>query len=321
MIPRLYQGFSADRRTRSLSVACLRLLRSSPLIVHADQGRALLDNVAFRGHVAAIDGTDNFFYLSHRHYLARGLTRRQRTALAVHHYRHEVTTFDDDYLQAVYREGGLTLWQETVDGTEFDIVLVPGSDVLWEGGLSVVLRVNGGRVCVLSYSNVDRETIFDLEAQPDVTEQGSTLFVSRKQLAADHGYQRAFNRAFDRCSAAHLCLAAIEGIALVQDFRSLAAVRPSAQPSCTPDRVEQFEVAYGDCWQSLAGTIRGRFAYELAVPMQLTSLDQLTSKARNRAKRRRGHLAAVRQATTTTMRRLLRRAPQLRTSDPAKTAT
>ena len=273
----------------SLPVACLRLLRVSPVLAHLDEGRALLDNAACRRHIETVASADHFFYLSHRHYLAQGFSRSQRTELACAHYEHEVSAYDDRYFDAVYRDGGLSLWHRNVDGTDFEVLMVPAIDTLCEGGLSVVFRVSGGRVGVVSFSFADRATVFDRDI-----ESGTTIFMCRKQLAANHSWQAHFNAAFDRCSAAHFFTAAIAGIALAHGYDSVGGVRPEAQPSCTEDKQEQFRLSYGDFWESLGGRVRGRFAYELPVPMQMTPLADLSAKRRHRARRRRDHLAEIR---------------------------
>lgn len=282
----------------SLPVACLRLLRVSPVLAHLHEGRALLDNPACRRHIERVAATDHFFYLSHRHYLAQGLSRSQRTELACRHYEHEVSAYGDEYFDAVYRDGGLTLWRRIVEGNEFDVRIVPAMDVLCEGGLSVVLRVNGGRVGVVSFSHADRTIVFDRES-----ECGSTLFMCRKQLAANHAWQEPFNVAFDRCSAAHFLTAAVAGIALAHGYDSVAGVRPDVQASCTEDKRKQFQFSYGAFWESLGGRIRGRFAYEVPVPVQMTPLSDLSAKRRHRARRRRDHINEVRDAARAVIER------------------
>jgi len=282
----------------SLPIACLRLLRVSPVLAYLDEGRALLDNPAYQRHIASVAQSDFFFYLSHRYYLAQGLSRGQRTELACDHYAHEVSAYDPAYFDAVYRNGGLSLWRREISGTNFEVVLVPGSDALCEGGLSAVLRVDGGRVCVVSFSHARRDIVFDRE-----TEVGATLFVCRKQLAANHDWQPRFNRAFDRCSVAHFCMAAVAGVALAHGYSSIGAVRPEAQASCTEERYPKFRASYGKFWESLGGHIRGPFAYELPIPVAMTPLDELNAKRRHRARRRRKHIAEVRDCARATIER------------------
>jgi uncharacterized protein VirK/YbjX len=297
MLPRLFHGFSIDRARMSLPVACLRVLRTSPLLTMPEVRRALLTNVALRRHVESIAATDHFFYMSHRHYLAQGLTRRQRAMVALHHYEREMSTFDEAYFCRVYDEQGLTLWQEDVAGVEYELRLSPGTDVLYEGGLSVTMFVDGGRVAVLSFTYVERAVIFE-----DEHEVGSTMFVSRKQLASDHAYQRVFNAAFDRCSVGHVCMAAVAGIAEAQGIISIAAIRSEAQPGYDPAQGQRFAVAYTEFWESFAGQVRGRFAHDLRLPLQLRPLNELPAKARRRARRRRTHLEAIVEQATETIR-------------------
>ncbi len=268
-----------------------------------ERGRELLTNPAMWLHIQSVAKDDLFFYVSHRHYLAQGLTRRQRVWLARYHYQHEVSRFRPEYHDEVYSGPGLSLWSERVGDTEFEIRLTPGADVLYEGGMSVVLYVDRRRVAVFSYSYVDRNTIFEGTAG---SRRAATMFITRKQLSADHEYQQVFHPAFDRCTAAHMCLAALGGVAVAQGYSSVAAIRPEVHPSHNAERHSRFESAYARFWESLQARIRGRFAYELPVPMLLRPLEELSSKARRRAIRRRVHLERVLHSASDVVRRQLR---------------
>jgi uncharacterized protein VirK/YbjX len=275
----------ADRRTFGTGVAALRALRSARALRHRDQTAELLANAAYRAHVAAVAPADPLCFLSHKAYLARGLDAAQRTACAVDHYRHQVDAFVPAFHNAVYGGTGLTLWSAVADGTRYDIRLVPGNDVLYEGGLSVVFFVEGQRMAVVSYSRVDGSTIGH--------DAGPLLFVTRKQLTADHGYQAAFNAAFDRTTPAHLCFAALTGIALALGHRAVAAIRPEVHPGFEDRYAARFDTAYTQFWTSLAGQRRGDVAFAVPVPMEMTPLEELSAKARKRATLRRRHLEDV----------------------------
>lgn len=291
-----------------MPAACLRVVRTASLLTIPRGDTTLSNNEALLGHVAAVDTTDPFFYVSHRHYLAQGLSRRQRVELAQTHYEHETNAFDEEYRHQVYKTPGLTLWKERAARTDFEIRLTPGADVLYEGGLSVVLYVDGGRVAVMSYSHVDSDTIFERDtAQAEASTP--TMFVTRVQRASNHDYQRAFHTAFNRCTVAHFCMAALMGIAKAQRLLTIAAIRPEVHPGYNLERDTRFQVSYREFWESLDGRAESRFAYELPVPMKLTPFDALSSKARRRATLRRRHLDEIGHRTFETIFGHLRQPP------------
>jgi uncharacterized protein VirK/YbjX len=258
--------------------------------------------------MASNSGDDLFFYLSHRHYLARGLSVRARSDSALCHYQHECHAFDPAYLEQVYSQDGLTLWRETVDGVAYDIRLVPGMDVLYEGGLSVVLNVNGGRVCVLSFSWMPRHLLLPAEPVGGSEGTGSATipFVVRKQLAYNHAYQAEFNKAFSRTMPAHLVFAALAGIALPQGYREVVGIAAERHLAACEQNRPQLQRAYDEFWSSLCGQPFSPFGYLIGLPLQLTSLDDLNASQRKRAKVRRAHIDAVRQSAEETIRPYLR---------------
>lgn len=266
-----------------------------------DIRRRLTNNAAYREHVKSAGGSDAVFFLTHRHYLARGLTSHQRATAALHHYTHERSSCDGDYFEAVYRQGGLPVWRREYEGTVFDIRLMPGNDVLHEGGLSLVLNVDGGRVCVVSFSIVPAAMFLGKHEANSEPHRSDIIFVTRKQVAADHSYQKVFNKAFDRTTPAHLCLGALTGIAMVKGHRRILGIAAAAHPSLSPILEERFEAAYSKFWESLAGQAAGPFGYLIDVPMQLKPLDQLDAKARKRAVARRAHIDAARDGAYFTM--------------------
>ncbi len=298
----LTSGFIADFRELSPLAALARALRASRALGMGDVSGELLANPAYQSHVAAVAKDDTVFFLSHRHYLAKGLTTRQRASVALHHYRHEVAAFDPAYFDAVYRQGGLTLWRDEVDGTSYDIRLMPGNDVLYEGGVSVVFFVNNARVCVVSYSTVPTDVFLpDRAVLGDLAIGESTLFVTRKQLTAEHDYQKAFNKAYDRTTPAHLCFGALTGIAQAQSHRCVIGITPRVHPSCTPEIEHHLETAYTAFWEGLDGRLASPFGFLIELPMKLTPLDELDAKARKRAIARRAHIGSVQQSAWKTM--------------------
>jgi uncharacterized protein len=296
LILNLLSGFLADFKGMSPQAATLRVMRASRVYGMGDVKQRIMENAAYQRHVALVAKDDSVFFLSHRHYLADGLTPAQRADAALHHYEHEVTAFDSAYFQSVYVQSGLLLWQAEAEGTTFDIKLEPGNDVLYEGGMSLVFRVNGVRACVVSYSLVPASIVL---AEDEMVCEGaeplqSVIFVTRKHLTALHEYQKIFNKAFDRTTPAHLCMGALTGIALAQGHCKMAGIKPDVHPSRQPDREAAFHTAYTEFWESLSGRPTTAFGYAIDLPMRMTPLVELDAKARKRAVARRLHVEVAR---------------------------
>jgi uncharacterized protein VirK/YbjX len=104
---------------------------------------------------------DVFHHLSHRHYLARGLSLRQRVHCVLAHYRFEESAFDVAYKRAIYRGKGLALWQygDEYRGWRFEIRLEMAPRLSAEGDLTIVMTADCGAngICLhrLSFSWVD----------------------------------------------------------------------------------------------------------------------------------------------------------------------
>lgn len=272
-------------------MTALQRARRKLLVLGYQSDLALLaGSPAFRAHVARGTQRDPLFFVSHRHYLAKGLTAWQRLDAAVCHYRHEDTRFGPGYGVQVYQGGGLKLWEKTVAGVRYDIRLSQGNDVLYEGGLSIVLHVDDGRVCVLTFSVVPTTLVMpDLAPEQDAAIGQKIIFVTRKQLTPVRDYQTAFNAAFDRCTPAHLCFAALSGLALAQGFHCAFGIAPDRHPSFAPELSGQFQTAYSDFWLSLSGRKLSSLGYLIDLPMQLTPIDLLSGNRRKRALVRRAH--------------------------------
>lgn len=290
LLTTLLSGFWADCRTYAVPAAALRLLRKARGLGHGAARASLSGSAAFAAHLATDPDRDPLFYLSHRDYLAKGLTPQQRTQAALCHYLHEDRAFDPSYAQQVYGNGALILWQRHIAGVTYDIRLMPGNDVLIEGGLSIVLHVDGGRVCVLSYSTVPTASVV-ADPGPDLPEK--IIFATRKQMTPVRDYQTAFNAAFDRCTPAHLCFGALSGVALAQGQRLAFGIAPQVHPVWAPERAKQFQTAYADFWTSLSGQQVSPLGYLIDLPMRLTPVDVLDAPRRKRAMARRAHIDAV----------------------------
>jgi uncharacterized protein len=311
LILKLLTGFLADLKHVSPQSATLRVMRASRVYGMGDVKQRIMDNAAYQRHVALVAKDDAVFFLSHRHYLAHGLTPTQRADAALHHYEHEVTAFDQRYFDAVYGQSGLLLWQGEAEGAVFDIKLEPGNDVLYEGGMSLVFRVDGVRACVVSYSLVPAPLVM---ADEECAGQGtqplrSVIFVTRKHLTHVYEYQKIFNKAFDRTTPAHLCVGALTGIALAQGHRKMVGIKPGVHPSLQPDREAAFHTTYTEFWESLSGRSTSAYGYAVDLPMRMTPLVELDAKARKRAVSRRRHVEDARNKAYDIIRQHLVNAP------------
>lgn len=296
-------GLGADLRVHHLPAAFARAARGVRVLglpaVHA----RLSNSPAYRAHVAQVAPRDRLFYLSHRHYLARGLTVSERAEAALAHYLHEDGAFDETYADLVYAGDGLRLWSANVGGVAYDVRLMAGNDVLYEGGLSAVLHVDGGRVCVISFSMLP--AILAGTTGPG----GLVPFITRKQSAADHSWQTSFNKAFNRATPAHFAFAALAGWAMAQGHRQALGIDPSRHPSAPPEADSAFVRSYRGFWDSLQGRWVAPLGAFIDLPIRMTSTEDMTAQRRVRALARRAHVEEVRVSAEATMRRHLRSPP------------
>jgi uncharacterized protein VirK/YbjX len=280
-------GLAADLgRYRALTVA-FRSLRRARILGQGAGLAALADLSGYRAHAAAEGDGDPLFFLSHRHYLLKGLDRRARTEAALCHYTHEAQAFSCSYSDKVYRRGGLVLWQAEASGHSYDIVLQPGRDVAYEGGLSLALRIDGGCVSVLSFSWVPGRIL-----GPELPAR--VYLISRRHQARDHGYQADYNRAFHRVIPSHMVFAAFSGLALAQGQQTAAGIAPDRHPSDAPELAPYFRASYHDFWKSLGAQPLAGGHYRIGLPMTLSPLDGLEPARRKRALARRAVLEEVR---------------------------
>jgi len=306
--------FAEDVRTSSWWTACGRLARLAGFAArHWPTFRGALADASYRRHVALVAPGDGYFFASRRAYLVCGLSLPARARAALVHYRNESEALDETYHRAVYQGVGLPLWQHAHEGTVFDIRLTPGNDLLYEGGLSVTFYANGGRITVLSYSNVE-PSLLDGAAPAGGTgapREPLIPFVTRRQ-SSQHPFRKAFTDAFDRGTPGHFCMAALEGIALAQGSGSLRGVPADRHPAyelSEPGTLAHFELVYDEFWRSLSGERKGPLAWSLPCPLAPTPLAELNSKNRRRALKLRRHLAAVREAAFHAYRARLKQPP------------
>lgn len=293
-------GLQADRGRYPLWTMAVRALRRARILGVTEKLGPIATSPSLLAHAAAEGEGDLLFCLSHRYYLAKGLDTQARVLAAKCHYQHEDKTYRPAYYEQVYNNGGLVLWGAETPDHRYDIVLQPGRDVAYEGGLSVALRVDGGCLCVLSFSLVPSQM---LGAAPGLPE--TVHLVSRRHLTKDRSYQADYNRAFNRSTPAHMVFAALEGLILAQGRSHALGIAPERHPSDRADLNPWFRAGYSDFWASLGGQSLGRAGYLIKLPMRLSPLDDLDAAKRKRALQRRAHLDAVRQSARAQISSLL----------------
>lgn len=296
----LAAGLRADvGRYRPWTMAARFVRRARSLLV-GNTVRQLLSSPSLIAHTAAEGEGDPLFCLSHRYYLSKRLDIRARVTAAASHYAFEDRLYRPAYFDQVYLNGGLVLWGANSADHRYDIVLQPGRDVAYEGGLSVALRIDGGVLCVLSFSLVPTRTICDAPGLPETIH-----FVSRRHLTKDRTYQADYNRMFNRSTPAHMVFAALEGLILAQGRSHALGIAPERHPSDRADLNPYFRAGYTEFWTSLGGQPLRDQGYIIELPMRLSALDDLDAAKRKRALQRRAHLDAVRQSARAQISALL----------------
>jgi uncharacterized protein VirK/YbjX len=233
---------------------------------------------------------DTFFFLTHKYYLAKTLTLRQRTAAALFHSEHETRTLDEEYRRLVYHQDGMTLWSRQIDENQFEIRLATSEDNRHEGDLSVRLEVNGTLVCRMSYSIVDG-SLFGVT--------GPVIFVTRNQTSPGR-CRDIFRDTFRQNAPPYFCLAAIVGAALGLGMESLAVIRSETQIAFEPQYVTGFKNSYCHFWAHFDARDAGEHGYLLEVPPYVAPLSTVKRGHRARAQTRRRYwneITAAVQAT------------------------
>lgn len=257
-----------------------------------------LAGMAFHREYVARGHDDVFHHVSHRDYLIKGLSLAQRVRCALTHYRFEDRTFDSTYKQAVYRDGGLLLWECEADGRHFAIRLAVASRQCAEGDLSVVATVDGMCMHLLSFSWV--EGSFAGVPVPIVP------FVARNQGQSDPEKTLApFERVFPHNSPSFFCAAALNGIAQGLGINRLVAVQSDRQRAYTADAAARFANAYDGFWRNLSTVGTARQGWDVALPFRLRPLSMISAKHRKRAATRRQHWGDIAESSRLAMVRHL----------------
>ncbi|QOY93171.1 DUF535 family protein [Massilia sp. UMI-21] len=283
----------------------LSIVRSLRVLRYWREHQALCRLDLVRRFVAAAPNDDLFHHLSHRSYLSRDLSARQRVQCVLSHYRFEDAAFGSAYHQAVYGNGpgggGLTLWQHAAqrDGGEHQFLLrlemAPRHDA--EGDLTISLVADGKYLHRLSYTWIDGQLAgVDLPTVPFVTRNQGRWTDSGAAFAA-------FEEAFPNNSPSFFCFAAMQGVAQALGIDQVVAIKCSAHIAYNPLDVKHFENAYDGFWKILGGVEMPGRSYLIRLPFYLKPLSEMPSKHRKRAAQRREFWRAIGDSTRSTLLR------------------
>ncbi|NNG22137.1 DUF535 family protein [Telluria aromaticivorans] len=303
----------------------LSIARSLRVLRYWREHQALCRLDLVRRFVAAAPNDDLFHHLSHRSYLAKDLSPRQRVQCVLSHYRFEDSTFSNAYHQLVYGGGnngggnGLVLWQHQaqLESGEHSFLLrlemAPRSDA--EGDITISLVADGKYLHRLSYTWVDGQLAgVDLPTVP---------FVTRNQGRwTDSGAAfEAFEEAFPNNSPSFFCFAAMQGVAQAVGIDRVVAIKCSSHIAYNPLDTKHFENAYDGFWKVLGGVEMPGRSFLVPLPFYLKPLAEMPSKHRKRAAQRRDYWRAIGDSTRSTMLRHMVPAVATQTRSVATPAT
>ncbi|MDB5748901.1 MAG: hypothetical protein JWP72_3749 [Massilia sp.] len=299
ILAHLTRHWLTHRRRLPFSSWVLSTLRSARVMLFYRDHAALCQLDVYRNYVMASPNDDPFHHLSHRGYLVRGLTARQRVQCVLSHYRFEETTFNAAYKQAVYAAGGLTLWRHVVGENEFLIRLEMASRMNAEGDLTLALTADGKVLHRLSFSWIDGR----IAGVPTPL----VPFIARNQgrWTESNDAFEAFERCFPNNSPSFFCFAAMQGVAQAVGMEQVLAVKCSSHIACDPVDVKHFANAYDGFWKILGGIEMPGKAWLIALPFYLKPLADMPSKHRKRAAQRRDCWRTIGDATRGTLQRHL----------------
>lgn len=255
----------------------------------------LLAMDVYRNYVTQVHD-DVFHHLSHRNYLAKGLSLRQRVRCVLTHYRFEDATFDAAYKHAVYRDGGLVLWRHEADGGRVEVRLGMAQRLNAEGDLTLSLLADGKCVHRLSFSWVDER----FAGTAELGGPGMLPFIARNQGPRTGALDAvdAFRHAFPGNSPlvttpGFFCFAALQGIAQALGMGQVMAVKSAWHCAYDPSDEKHFANAYDGFWRILGGRELPGRAWHITLPFYMKPLAEMPSKHRKRAVVRREQWRAI----------------------------
>lgn len=275
------------RSRDSWSTSLLRALRSLRVLYYLREHAALCRLAVVREHIARAAPNDLFHHLTQRGYLLRGLPARRRALCALFHYRYDEATFDASWQHAVYRAGGLRLWEHHANGSHFLIRLEMAARLDAEGDLTIAMIADGKVLHRLSFSWVEG-ALFGLPVEV-------VPFIARNQgrwTDADAAFA-AFEAAFPNNAASYFCFAALQGVARALGMPWALAVNSASHIAWGANAAPHFVNAYDKFWAVLGGVAHDARCYRIALPFHVKPLAQMASRHRRRAAMRRANWQVI----------------------------
>lgn len=276
----------------------------------------LLGNPVFARYVAPGAVHDPLFAVRNRSYLARGLTLRQRIAMATLHFDCEGARCGGDYHARVYGSAGLTLWRMQVEDRCYEIVLRDAGGLRHEGPLAVALRSAGVElhITLLGWACADA-----LAGRTGLS--APVLFLAcNHSLKLESQQMKAFQADFPHNAPAYFCMAAVMGLARAHGLSEVAGVDGERQIAYRAKLASGFRRSYADFWRSFGGEPAGALGHLIPVPARLPPLETLAQKHRTRAKARRRWWAEIGDSALRSLEPCLVPAPKGVSADPAASA-
>lgn len=287
IVTHLLCHWRSHRQRDTLSGSLMRAARSLRVLCCLREHAALCRLAVVRDHIAHTAPHEVFHHITHRGYLVRGLSARQRVECALFHYRFEEATFTAAWTRTVYRDGGMRLWQHEANGSMFFVRLEMAVRLDAEGDLTLALVADNIVLHRLSFSWVDGAAF----GWP-----GRTLpFIARNQgrwTDSDAAFA-AFEAAFPNNAASYFCFAALQGVARALGVDLVLAVASHAHIAWSVNAAAQFVNAYDKFWAVLGGVTHDARCYRIALPLHLKPLAEMPSRHRKRAATRRANWNAI----------------------------
>jgi uncharacterized protein VirK/YbjX len=279
----LARHWRASRKSYSSFSWATSVARSMRVLRWPAQHRQLCNLDIFRRYICTGSDSDVFHHLSHRDYLSRHLTPRQRVSCVLSHFGFENATFDDSYKRAVYGGSGLTLWQHEQDGRVYSIILKSSQRYLGEGDLHLAIYSGEELLHRIGFSWVDGKIAgLDCAVAPFIArnqgrwrdEQTEALF-------------EAFEDSFPHNSPAYFCAAAMQGLASFARASHIVCVKSELAVAYKGSGGRCYAHAYDKFWDAFGGAQPAAHCQVVQVPFQLKPLADIPSKHRKRATTRR----------------------------------
>ena len=288
--------FVDERQKAGVASAVRRTCAAAIAVRYVHLHRQLFELPIFRQYIGRIGDRDPLFHLSHRHYLSKRFSYRERIECVLAHYRFENGNYDHAYREAVYGDGGLAVWSARIEDVDYAIRLRLTTQPPQEGGTGIVLYANDEALCEISYVWVDGAML----GLPG----GPVPFATKNQsVRFDDERLRRFRRHFPQNSPAYFCFAALHGVAAAHGCMQIAGIRDDCQISYSETHASSFRNAYNEFWRAFEGVEVGGHVYVMPVPMATRPLEDIKSKHRKRAMARRNHWKDVFDAALQAMQR------------------